>query len=191
MTMYDIQTTRDEMRFVGIDPGHNAGGLCALNHDGSMHSCAHWKRMKRKAGDVWRLEYQHAYQQPVTTFHTSLYTALDHLWASVSFGEYYLCIEQPFIPHRGLKGLVRLIESAGVCAGIWAPAARAVSRVSPSTWRSEVLALPGRTKAKEAEATAVQWCASRIAGSSLHHIGHIAEATCMAQHLIHQGAYRP
>ena len=175
--------------FVGIDPGHNAGAITVLTSTGQLHACAHWKRMKRKAGDVWRVELEHAYQKPVTTFHVNLYHALDFIWGSITLGHYSICVEQPFIPHRGLRGLVHLIESAGVCLGIWGPGAQSIQRVSATVWRRDVLVLPARTKAKEAEAQAIEHASACIAGSTLQHVGHVAEATCMTQWLIRFAAH--
>ena len=176
--------------FVGIDPGHNAGAITVLTMTGELHACAHWKRMKRKAGDVWRVELEHAYQKSIMSFHDNLYHALDSIWGRITLGNYLLTVEQPFIPHRGLRGLVHLIESAGVCLGMWGPGAHSIHRVSANVWRRDVLNLPARTKATDAEAKAIEHASACIAGSTLQHVGHVAEATCMAQWLILEQGHR-
>ena len=175
----------DTVRHMGIDPGHNAGGLCVIDGKSAIVVCASWKKMTRKSGNVWKVQIELADDTTTTTEHVSVYHALDHIWGSITWiGPYYLAVEQPFIPHRSMKGLVKLIESAGAVVSIWAPAALGLLRAPPNRWRSQVLHLAARTKAKDAEARAVEWSMEEHPRVKLLKIGHVSEAYCIAKFLL-------
>lgn len=167
----------EQINSVGIDPGYSTGGLVILAPDFEVIAAASWKRMVRKRGDVWRVSDRSGGH----TEHRDIWTALDAIWGALASkaGRYHLGAEQTFIPHRGVRGLVKLIEASGAVVGHWSPAAMSTRRPIASRWRSDLLGLPGRTKAKPAELAAIEW-ARRLDLGALQANGHAAEAGCIA-----------
>ena len=170
--------------FIGIDPGYSAGGLVVLNND-TVEVAAGWQKLRRKSGDVWRVDVEKFGDQLVMerVYFGTFWEIIDALWGSIIRSPYHLAIEQPFIPRRGLNGLINLIEAAGGLMAVWAPGALSTCRPTANEWRSAVLGITSRVKAKDAERKAIEWVKKRMNLGTLQDNGHVAEAAVIAFYL--------
>ena len=177
------------VRFVGVDPGFSAGGIVILtgaDHPtapNETHTAASWCKLRRKAGDVWRVDLDRFGTPTVMErrYFPTYWETLDALWGSITPGLYHLAGEQPFIPRRAVNGLVRMIEATGGIMAVWAPGALTVHRPRPNEWRAAILDLGHRTKAAQAEEEAVRWARENLNLGKLQGNGHVAEAGAMAR----------
>ena len=167
--------------YIGIDPGYLAGGIVILS-DSRALGAASWRRLRRKSGDVWRVDIE-LFDAPLLmkrAYCGSFWEALDTIWGALPVRPYHLAVEQPFIPKGRMSGLVKLIESTGGLLGVFGPAALSVQRPTPNQWRKSILNLGGRTPAAEAEREAVRWTQETMNLGTLRDNGHVCEAACIA-----------
>lgn len=171
-------------RFIGIDPGFSAGGLVVLTNN-AVEVAAGWQKLRRKSGDVWRVDVEKFGKQLVMerVYFGTFWEIIDALWGSIVRSPYHLAIEQPFIPKRGLNGLVNLIEASGGLMAVWAPGALTTRRPSANEWRAAVLGITSRVKAKDAERKAIEWAKNSMNLGTLQTNGHVAEAAAIAHYL--------
>ena len=105
--------------------------------ENGVEVAAGWQKLRRKSGDVWRVDVEKFGDQLVMerVYFGTFWEIIDALWGSIIKSPYHLAIEQPFIPKRGLNGLVNLIEATGGLMAVWAPGALSTCRPSANEWR--------------------------------------------------------
>ena len=140
-----------DLLVVGIDPGEVTGAVVVLRTDSQGHPeilrAVSWKRLRRKAGAVWRLSS--CLSDTVDTvdhYQTAIRSALPESCHAVA-------VEGLFVPRGPSKGLLALAEATGVALG----AVRSEFRPEPLRpryydWASQVAALPRGTRRQDAEA---------------------------------------
>ena len=176
-----------DFHILGIDPGYSAGGLVVILGHNSDTTCQEvvmacaWQKLNRRSGPVWRVDSE-TMGNPMLckrSYARSYWEIIDAIWAQAITKPYHLAVEQPFIA-RPTKGLHRLIEATGGMIAVFSPAALSVARPRPNEWRKAILELKGHTKAKQAELEAIRWSKKNVNLGTLHSVGHVAEAACIA-----------
>jgi hypothetical protein len=179
---------------LGVDPGRSSGAAVLLASDGKrVENWWTWKLMKRKSGEVWRVMALGL--KPEAAFEA------DAMWQVGQFisncvyravgPEPALILEGLFVPwqKKGRKrqspqSVIPLAEATGELVG----GLRMTPRLRPlaNLWRAEVLSLPARTPAAEAEQAAQAY--ARVAFDwpdgegppTEAERGALAEAACIA-----------
>jgi hypothetical protein len=175
---------------LGVDPGNEAGAVVLLDPDGrTVRAAWTWRRLKRRLGDVWRLDDHlggtltcHDLVEAAETIRRDLALVLAELGAK----QVDLVVEGLFVAQGGklnVQSVLPLAESAGILLGCLAGlAAGAALRPRASEWRPVVLGLGTNTPAAQAEAVAVRMGLAAFDGlGELAQVGHVAEAAWMAR----------
>lgn len=166
------------MSTIGVDPGHT-GGAVLLGDAGRPVACWAWRKLKRKGGDVYRLDEANGPSQEVATI-AGVGALLDQAVAEITREPLHLAVEGLFVPPGGrfaasVPTAIELARTVGwLTAGL---IQRAASVVMPkaSDWRPVVLGCRNRAPSDEAERLAlIRW--RTLWSGPLADDPHVAEA---------------
>lgn len=167
------------MPTIGVDPGYR-GGAVLLGDAGRPVAAWAWHRLKRKSGDVYRLDEANGPTLETPTI-AGVGALLDLAVSEITREPLHLAVEGQYVDRRRLGTVPTTLELARVAG--WLSAGlmqRAVSVVHPlaSQWRPAVLGVSAYATSRAAEAKALlRW--RTLWRGDLADDPHVAEAACV------------